>query len=97
MNKPKWWPFSTKKKRSELVEVLLTASDRQLDASMKPLIKKWDDPPTPIQILEVLDYCIHGALASGFMVAALQAIYDSTCKKNNTTHEEVVKYAVWRK
>lgn len=82
---------------NELKELLLTASDSQLDACMHPLIKKWDEPPTPIQILEVLDHCINGALASGFMVAALQAIYDSTCKKNNTTHDEVVKNAVWRK
>jgi len=81
---------------NELAKLLLEAPDSQLDAKMKPLIEKWSNPPTPIQILEVLDYCIHGSLASGFMVATLQMVYDNTCKQNETTHEEVVKLATWR-
>lgn len=80
----------------ELRDYLLKAPDTQLDAAMKPLIEKWDDEPTPLQVLEVLDHCIHGSLASGFVVAALQAVYDVQCKKANTTHEEVVKQATWR-
>jgi hypothetical protein len=81
----------------EMVNHLLTAPDSQLDANMKPLIEKWEDPPTPIQILEVLDHCIHGALASGFIVTLLQIMYDIACKQCSTTHEEVVKSATWRK
>jgi hypothetical protein len=77
-------------------DILLAAPDSQIDAAMKPLIEKWSDPPTPIQILEVLDHCIHGGLASGFVVHALQIVYDVACKDANTTHEEVVKQATWR-
>lgn len=80
----------------EFVDLLLQASDGQLDAAMKPLIEKWSDPPTPAQILEVLDHCIHGSLASGFVVHALQIVYDARRKEENTTHEEVVKLAIWR-
>jgi hypothetical protein len=80
----------------EIVEYLLTAPDSQLDAQMKPLIQKWNDPPTALQILEVLDYCIHGSLASGFVVALLQTIYDMACKVEGATHEEVAKLAIWR-
>lgn len=80
----------------ELREHLLKAPDSQLDAAVKPMIEKWDDEPTPIQILEVLDLVIHDALGSDFMVSVLQAIYDVQCKKFNTTHEDVVKQATWR-
>lgn len=76
--------------------ILLTATDMQIDASMKPLIEKWEEPPTPIQILEVLDHCIHGALANGLIVTVLQMMYAESCAKANTSHEEVVKNASWR-
>ena len=77
-------------------KILLTAPDTQLDASMKPLIEKWSDPPTPIQVLEVLDHCIHGALASGIVITVLQLMYKDICTQANTPHEEVVKNAAWR-
>lgn len=80
----------------ELAAYLLQAPDSQLDAQMKPLIEKWSDPPTALQVLEVLDYCIHGALASGFVVTALQAVYDIRCKEESTTHDDVAKLATWR-
>lgn len=81
----------------EIITHLLAAPDSQMDAAMKPLIEKWGDPPTPLQILEVLDHCINGGLASGFVVKVLQILYDTACKEANVTHEEVVKDAVWRK
>jgi hypothetical protein len=80
----------------EMVKHLLDAPDTQLDAAMKPLIEKWADPATPLQILEVLDHCIHGSLASGFVVTLLQIMYDTACKREGTTHEEVLKGAAWR-
>jgi hypothetical protein len=82
---------------NNLKQLLLEAPDSQLDAQMKPLIKKWSDSPAPIEILEVLDLCIHAGLASGVVVNVLQILYDDACKSNNTTHEEVVKLAIWRK
>lgn len=80
-----------------IVDHLLQAPDSQLDASMFPLIKAWGDPPTPLQVLEVLDKCIFSALASGFVVTLLQIMFDELCKSNNTSLDEVVKGAVWRK
>ena len=80
----------------EIVDHLLSAPDSQLDASMKPLIKKWADPTPPLQILEVLDHCIYGALASGFVITLLQIEYDAACTRDKTPHEEVVKLATWR-
>ena len=80
----------------EVIDHLLVAPDSQLDASMKPLIEKWSHPTPPLQILEVLDYCIAGSLASGLVVMLLQMEYDMACKRAGTTHEEVVKLATWR-
>ena len=78
-------------------DILMQASDSQMDASMKPLIQKWSEPePTPLQVLEVLDHCIFGGLASGFVVTALQSIYDTRCKETGTAHEAVEKLAAWR-
>ena len=79
-----------------LVEALLQAPDSQLDAEMKPYIEKWDDPPTALQVLEVVDHCIHAALASGFVVSLLQGIYDARCKAEGVTHEHCVALATWR-
>lgn len=81
---------------ADIREILCAGSDSMLDARMHPLIKRWDDPAKAIQILEVLDICIHGALASSFVIKALQAMYDTALKNEGMTHEEMAKLAVWR-
>jgi hypothetical protein len=78
-------------------EILLEAPDNQLDASMKPLIEKWSTPPKAIEILEVLDWCIFGALASGLVVTLLQNMYYDALKVEGISHEEMEKLAVWRR
>lgn len=81
----------------EIVNHLLSAPDTQLDASMKPLIQKWSVPPAPLELLEVLDFCINGSLASGFVVTLLQIYYKEACAQHGLDHEEVAKQAPWRK
>lgn len=82
--------------KKQIIEHLLEAPDHHLDPVMKPYVEKWSDPPTALQVLEVLDLCISDAMASGFIVTVLQALYDITCKEEKTTHDDVVKLAVWR-
>lgn len=77
-------------------ELLLKAPDYQLDESMKEKIKAWSNPIKAIEILEVLDHCIHASLASGFIIKTLQLLYDIALRDEGTTHEEVVKSATWR-
>ncbi len=77
-------------------EYLLNTPDSQLDEAMKPLIRKWSSPPLALQILEVLDKCIYGALASGFVVSLLQYLYDDACKAQRVSHEDNVRFAIWR-
>jgi len=81
----------------EIIEHLLTAPNTQLDDAMKPFIKEWSEPPSALQVLEVLDKCIYGSLASGFVVKVLQTVYEMRCSAEATTHEEVVALAPWRK
>lgn len=80
----------------DLKKVLLAAPSNQLDDSVKPLLEAWDDPPTPLQVLEVVDKCVRSALASGFALSTLQGVYEMVCRHNGVTHEEVVKQATWR-
>lgn len=80
----------------DIIDHLLNAPSSQLDAGMKPFIVRWDNPPTALQVLEVLDNCIMGSLASGFVVTCLQVLYDRACKRTGTTHEDVIKSASWR-
>ena len=79
-----------------LKELLLESSDSQLDASMFPLIAEWDDPPTSLQLLEVIDHCIYASLSSGFVLKVLQSMYESTCAKEGITHEHNELIATWR-
>lgn len=82
--------------KQRVADIFCSMSDREIDPAMHPLLKKWDEPPTAVQVLEVLDECIHGALASGFVVKALQVIYEMACQRENKSHEDIVKLATWR-
>lgn len=82
--------------KNRIVEGLLAAPESQLDPSMKPLIEKWADDPTPIQVLEVLDHCVHGALASGFVIQVLEILLRDALKREGITYEMVVEKATWR-
>lgn len=82
---------------NSIVEGLLKLSDDVFDGMMKELVQKWNSPPTALQILEVTDKCIYGSLTSNAVVCILQIMYRDTMERENTTHEEIEKLAVWRK
>lgn len=80
----------------ELKELLLQAPDGQLDKVVKPLIEKWSEPPKALEVLEVLDQCVRGGLASPFAMLVIENIMNEAIKTENTKYEEVVKQATWR-
>lgn len=80
----------------DLKRLLLEAPDSQLDAKMRPYIEKWDEPPTALQVLEVWDYCVHGSLASSFVLIALECLYDTAIAREGITREAVESQATWR-
>ncbi len=81
---------------SETVVLLKTAPPSQLDPSMVALVNQWGEPPTSLQILEVLDRVIYGALASDLVVDALNILYEVALENEGKTHDEVVPLAIWR-
>ena len=81
---------------SEIKNVLLRAPSNELDPVVHGLIEKWNEEPTSLQVLEVLDKVIYGSLASTFTVMVLQSLYGKALANENTTHDKVVKLAVWR-
>lgn len=81
---------------NSMIDALLKMSDRAFDDSMKVLVRKWDSPPTSVQLLEVIDKCVYSSLTSSAVLYALQVLYDDTVKREGTTHDEVVKKATWR-
>lgn len=82
--------------RPSLKELMLAAPEGQLDAKMQPLVEKWDDEPTAIQVLEVLDWCIHCALGSDFVVSMLETFYELALKNEGKTREDMIPLATWR-
>lgn len=80
----------------DLISTLLAAPDSQLDARMKPYIEKWDKPAKAIQVLEVLDYCVNGSLASGIVVRVLEVLLGDAIKREGTSYAVVVEQATWR-
>jgi hypothetical protein len=79
-----------------LKDVLLTAPESQLDPSMVELVRQWSTPPRAIQVLEVLDFCVQGGLASRVVMLALDFELEDALGREAMTREELVKYALWR-
>jgi hypothetical protein len=80
----------------ELKVKLLTAPDVQFDSSVKPLVEKWSSPPTTLEVLKVLDICVAGDLADGYVLTCIGVLYQCACALEQTNHPEVVTRATWR-
>jgi len=76
--------------------IMLECPDNQLDPSIKEDIKKnWNDEPSALQILRILDSCVasgQGPLA----VKALELLLNQAIDEEATTYEALVKRAAWR-
>ena len=81
---------------STIKDLLLAAPEEELDPSIFPLIETWEEPPTTLQVLEVLDHCVYFALAGDFVMNVLNTLLAAGIKGENTTYEEVVMKATWR-
>jgi hypothetical protein len=80
-----------------LCNLLLEAPDEQMDPILKQFISKWDDEPTSLQILEVIDHAVYSALASDFVVSVLQSLYENALKSEGKTDDDNARFATWRK
>ena len=57
---------------SELVRLIQTAPDSQIDAIIIEQVRQWPVPPKAVEILETLDTAVHGGLAITMMDLLLQ-------------------------
>lgn len=81
----------------DIKEIILTAPDGQIDPVVRTMIaEKWDDKPTAIQILEIIDNCVYCGASSDFVVSLLNICLEQTIEHEGTTMEELVKLATWR-
>lgn len=79
-------------------DIWLTAPSSQVDQQVIKLIQeRWNDIPTALQILEVQDKCIYFGWSSDFVVKALQVTLEVALKSENTTLEDILPQATWRK
>lgn len=76
--------------------LFLSAPESQIDPAIKPLIAAWDDPPTALQVLHVLDEIVQYGAASGFVVTALDTVMRSALQREEQTLEQLVAQAHWR-
>lgn len=79
-----------------LKSTILAAPDGHLDESVKPLIENWDEEPTSLQVLEVLDKCVHGGLASDMLMLLFNNVYVQALEKEGKLHNDNVQLATWR-
>ena len=76
--------------------LFLEAPESQIDLSVKPLIEAWDDPPTTLQMLRVLDEMARYAAGSEFSIMALDLMLQDALKDEGQTYEQLVAQATWR-
>lgn len=79
-----------------LKQHLLVAPAGVLSPLLLPIVERWNDPPTSIQLLELLDQCVHTGGAAGFVVTALEAVMLKTMQDEGVTSEDLLPLAVWR-
>lgn len=75
----------------------LRAPETQIGTHTMATIREWDDSPTALQILKSIDSAIHGSDCTTFVIRTLEVYLDRAIEKEQTTYEDVVKQAVWRK
>jgi hypothetical protein len=75
----------------------LKAPETQIGVHTMATIQEWDDSPTALQILKTIDWAIHGSDCTNFVIMTLEVYLDNAIEAEQTTYEDVVKLATWRK
>ena len=82
---------------NSLKQHLLTAPESQLDPAMRKYIEaEWQAEPSALQILEVLDKCIHFGLASGLVIMLLESMLNAAVQRERTDMAALEARATWR-
>lgn len=68
--------LNTDEKEKSLKDMMLLAPEGNIDPFLMDKIKLWDDEPTALQILEVLDNAVYAASASDMVIHILQMMFE---------------------
>ena len=79
-----------------LVAFLKAAPHGEIDTFAVDKMKTWGELPSSLEVLEILDMCIYGALASPIAITAIKQLYSYLLESENKTHDDNVPYAHWR-
>ena len=81
---------------TSIKQLMLECPSGQLDQCIKDQIEKeWTAEPSALQILKVLDACVHSGQGP-MPTIALEMMLKHKIKEEGTTYEEVVAKATWR-
>lgn len=84
----------------DIKAAMLDAPDGHLGKAAKAVIERarpaYPAAPGALQILEVIDTCVHGGEASSFLMFAFGAMLEKAVQDEHTTVEHLAKQATWR-
>jgi hypothetical protein len=80
-----------------LADCMLKMTDRAVDPSLKMMVRKWSQPAKAVQILESLDWAVHGSLCSSFEIKAMEFALEEACKRERVTRSDLEGIATWRR
>lgn len=72
-----------------LKDALLGSADIHFSEDLKTLVRKWDEHPTAVQILVVIDHNLKNGGASPLLSNLLYDFYTAALAQEQRTHEEV--------
>jgi len=81
---------------TDLVAFLKAAPHSEIDKFAVAKMETWSELPTSLEVLEVYDMCIYGALASPIAMTAISYLYSYLLKSENKVHDDNVPHAPWR-
>lgn len=77
-------------------DMLLQGSERSIDAHPRWVITKFDDKPTAIQWLELLDSIVRYASADPFVHRVAEIMFEQAMKEEAVTRDDLAPLAWWR-
>lgn len=81
----------------DLLDYLVQAPPTQLDPAVVAEIRAWSTPPEAVQIFATLDTCVRTNRATKLVLLMLDDLLLDALEREQTTLEQVVERARWRK
>lgn len=76
--------------------LFLSASNDQIDDTLKERIREWSDTPKAIEILQVLDYASMYSLGSDFAISVMDVAFKLAMEHEQVDIQILLSQAWWR-